>query len=49
VVLADVSGDRVTIVDPAFGERRMPLSDVSRHFTGIALELVPEAAVTEPA
>lgn len=39
VVLTDISGERVTIIDPAFGERRMQLSDVSRHFTGVALEL----------
>lgn len=40
VVFTDVSGDRVTIVDPAFGERRVPLGEASRHFTGVALERV---------
>lgn len=33
----------VTILDPAVGERRMPLSEVSKHFTGVALELTPSA------
>lgn len=31
----------VTLVDPAMGERRMTLETVSKHFTGIALELTP--------
>ncbi len=31
----------VHIIDPATGERRMPLSAVSTHFTGVALELEP--------
>ncbi len=39
VVLAGVSRGVVTIHDPAIGVRRMPLRDVSRHFTGVALEL----------
>lgn len=43
VVLREVRGDRVRIVDPAFGERDLPLSEVSRRFTGVALELVPDA------
>lgn len=33
----------VTLLDPAVGERRMALHEVSRHFTGIALELTPNA------
>ena len=41
VVLARVGGSRATIFDPALGERRMSLPEVSRHFTGVALELVP--------
>ena len=41
VVLKAVHGDRVTIHDPALGVRTMPLSEVSGHFTGVALELTP--------
>lgn len=43
VVLREVRGDRVRIVDPAFGERTLSLSEVSRRFTGVALELTPDA------
>jgi len=43
VVLAGVGRSRATILDPAIGERRMPLSEVSEHFTGVALELTPAA------
>jgi len=39
VVLAKVTGDTVVIHDPAVGVRRLPLAAVSRHFTGVALEL----------
>jgi ATP-binding cassette subfamily B protein RaxB len=39
-----LDGKCVAIVhDPAVGERRMLLSEVSRHFTGVALELTPSA------
>lgn len=41
VVLAGVKGDKVTLLDPARGERRMTLGEVGQHFTGIALELTP--------
>ncbi len=43
VVLTAVRGNRVTLHDPARGERRMKLDELSRHFTGIALELTPAA------
>ncbi|WP_028917462.1 peptidase domain-containing ABC transporter [Pseudoxanthomonas sp. J35] len=43
VVLARVDRRTATILDPAFGERRMRLGEVSDHFTGIALELGPAA------
>ena len=43
VVLAKVGQDKATILDPAFGERKMPLSELSDHFTGVALELTPTA------
>jgi ATP-binding cassette, subfamily B, bacterial CvaB/MchF/RaxB len=41
VVLAGVGKRRVTIHDPAIGQRTMPLEEVSRHFTGIAMEAWP--------
>lgn len=41
VVLAKVGKSKVTILDPAVGERNLPLSEVSDHFTGVALELTP--------
>jgi len=41
VVLKKVSGDKVIIHDPARGERKMRRSEVSEHFTGVALELTP--------
>lgn len=41
VVLKRVAGDRVELHDPAVGERRVRLGEVSRQFTGVALELSP--------
>ena len=41
VVLQSVRGHRVTIHDPARGCRRLSLEEVSREFTGVALELTP--------
>ena len=41
VVLKAVEGRNAVIHDPALGMRRMALSELSRHFTGIALELSP--------
>lgn len=43
VVLADVSGSKVTIHDPSGGVKTMPLSKVSDHFTGVILEVTPAA------
>ena len=43
VVLVRCKGDQVTIHDPAVGRRTLTRSEVSRHFTGIALELTPSA------
>lgn len=43
VVLGKVGPAMATIYDPAFGERKLSLGEVSRHFTGIALELAPSA------
>ena len=44
VVLESVGRDSVTILDPAAGRRTLPLKTVSRHFTGVALELTPARA-----
>ena len=41
VVLTRVRGDGITVLDPAVGERRLRLAEVSDHFTGVALELTP--------
>lgn len=41
VVLAKVAGGKVTILDPSIGNRVLSLSEVSDHFTGVALELTP--------
>jgi ATP-binding cassette subfamily B protein RaxB len=41
VVLADIRGGKAVIHDPARGVRRMNMDEVSRHFTGVALELTP--------
>ena len=41
VVLKSASARSVVIHDPAYGERRMSIDEVSGHFTGIALELTP--------
>jgi ATP-binding cassette subfamily B protein RaxB len=43
VVLVSVRGGVAEIHDPAHGVRRMKLAEVSRHFTGVALELSPAA------
>lgn len=43
VVLKSVSSTHAVIHDPAVGERRLSLADVSKHFTGVALELSPGA------
>ncbi|VWD47735.1 toxin secretion ABC transporter ATP-binding protein [Burkholderia contaminans] len=41
VVLKSVSRGKITIHDPARGVRDVPLADASRHFTGVALEMMP--------
>jgi ATP-binding cassette subfamily B protein RaxB len=43
VVLRHVGRSGLTIHDPAFGVRRYGFAEVSKHFTGIALELTPDA------
>lgn len=42
VVLSSVRKRSVHILDPAFGRRQMAFAEVSPHFTGVALELVPD-------
>jgi ATP-binding cassette, subfamily B, bacterial CvaB/MchF/RaxB len=44
VVLKSAGRSRVVIHDPARGRLRMTRAEVSRHFTGVALELAPTAA-----
>ena len=41
VVLKSVDGRGAVIHDPAFGIRRVTIGQLSKHFTGIALELTP--------
>ena len=41
VVLQKVGRGRVTVLDPAVGQRRMRIADVDDRFTGVALELAP--------
>gem|GEM_PF-25357 len=43
VVLKSISAKYAVLHDPAVGERSMELEDVSKHFTGIALEITPTA------
>lgn len=43
VVLKAVSGTKAVIHDPCIGERRLPLTEVAKHFSGVALELAPAA------
>ena len=43
VVLKEVKRGVAVIHDPARGVRQVPLAEVSKHFTGIVLELAPQA------
>ncbi|WP_432767383.1 peptidase domain-containing ABC transporter [Roseateles cavernae] len=43
VVLAEVRGDRALLHDPVAGQRWITLAELSRHFTGVVLELRPGA------
>ncbi|WP_288380891.1 peptidase domain-containing ABC transporter [uncultured Acinetobacter sp.] len=47
VVLKNVSATKITIVDPAFGEKVFTSDQASSHFTGIALELWPDSDFEE--
>jgi len=44
VILKSVSRGGAVIHDPAMSVRRLTLTQLSRHFTGVALELVPTTA-----
>jgi ATP-binding cassette, subfamily B, bacterial CvaB/MchF/RaxB len=41
VVLKEITRNRVVVHDPAAGEKRLPITEASKHLTGIALELAP--------
>jgi ATP-binding cassette subfamily B protein RaxB len=41
VVLTKANDQRITILDPAVGERTLTIKEASPHFTGVALELAP--------
>jgi ATP-binding cassette, subfamily B, bacterial CvaB/MchF/RaxB len=41
VVLTKVSASGITILDPAVGKRVIPFAEVSKKFTGVALEVTP--------
>lgn len=47
VVLKRAGSTHAVIHDPAFGERRLKYSDVSKYFTGIAIELRATADFTQ--
>jgi ATP-binding cassette subfamily B protein RaxB len=44
VVLRSITSKAVVIHDPAVGVRTLPIADVSKHFTGVVLELTPAAS-----
>ena len=43
VVLKEVRRGKAVIHDPARGVRHLPMAEVSKHFTGVVLELTPQA------
>lgn len=43
VVLKKVGARSCVVLDPAVGERRLTMAEMSEHFTGVALELTPQA------
>ena len=42
-MLRSVTASSIVIHDPAIGVRNVPLADLSKHFTGVVLELTPAA------
>jgi ATP-binding cassette subfamily B protein RaxB len=49
VVLKKATKEKITIHDPARGELTLSLEEVSHHFTGVALELIPTHAFEKKA
>lgn len=47
VVLKKVSTNKITIIDPAVGERSLNYDQISSHFTGVALEIWPDSNFEE--
>ena len=47
VVLESLSSAHAVVHDPSFGRRRVTLAELSQHFTGVALELMPGNAFVE--
>ena len=43
VVLTEIRGGKAVLHDPARGVRRLSLDELSKHFTGVVLELAPAA------
>ncbi|MFI6576753.1 peptidase domain-containing ABC transporter [Nocardiopsis sp. NPDC050513] len=44
VVLEEVTGSTVTVVDPASGRRRYPIREFEEHYSGIVIEATPTDA-----
>ncbi len=44
VVLTAVSGNTITVNDPARGKRKLTQDEASKHFTGIAMEFTPTSS-----
>ncbi|HET6787943.1 MAG TPA: peptidase domain-containing ABC transporter, partial [Aquabacterium sp.] len=49
VVLVKADSQRITILDPAVGERTLSMKEVSPHFTGVALEVSPSSGFQKKA
>ena len=47
VVLESVGADHITVMDPATGRRKVKMTEVSRKFTGVALEMWPNTQFEE--
>ena len=47
VVLKEVRSTHVVVHDPAFGERKVSIDEVSKKFTGVALETWPNAGFVQ--
>ena len=47
VVLVSSNKGKILVHDPAFGKRTLSMQEVSAHFTGVALELWPDAEFSQ--